>query len=51
MGGRLRALTALYPGRRVLAVVGQAHKGPLETALRSGQSDVVLADVSELDTA
>lgn len=49
MAGRLRAVTALHPGRRVLAIVGQAHKGPLEAALRPGQSDVDLADVAELD--
>jgi hypothetical protein len=48
MAGRLRAVTGEYPGGRVLALVGHAHKGPLEAALRAGQWDLDLADFAEL---
>jgi len=49
MAGRLRAVTGEHPGGRVLALVGHAHKGPLEAALATDQWDVEIADVSELD--
>ena len=49
MGGRLRAVTGAYPGGRVLALVGHAHKGPLEAALATDQWDLEVADNSELD--
>lgn len=49
MAGRLRAVTRNCPGGRVLALVGQAHKGPMETALRTGQYDLDIADFAELD--
>jgi hypothetical protein len=49
MAGRLRAVTGNHPGGRVLALVGHAHKGPMETALRTGQGDIDIADIAELD--
>lgn len=51
MAGRLRAVTGGYPGGRVLALVGQAHKGPLEAALATDQWDLELAQVTDLDLA
>jgi hypothetical protein len=49
MAGRLRSITGSYPGGRVLALVGHAHKGPLESALAADQWDLEIADISELD--
>jgi hypothetical protein len=49
MAGRLRAVTGGYPGGRVLALVGHAHKGPLEAALATDRWDLEIADISELD--
>jgi hypothetical protein len=49
MAARLRSITGDYPSGRVLAIVGHAHKGPLETALSAGQGDLDLADIAELD--
>lgn len=49
MAGRLRAVTGEHPGGRVLAVVGQAHKGPLESALGRDQWDLEIVDVAELE--
>jgi hypothetical protein len=49
MAGRLRSITGGYPGARVLALVGDAHKGPLEAALATDQWDLEIADISELD--
>ncbi|HEX3932937.1 MAG TPA: DUF5694 domain-containing protein [Nocardioides sp.] len=49
MAGRLRSITGGYPGGRVLALVGHAHKGPLEEALATDQWDLDIVDVSELD--
>jgi hypothetical protein len=49
MAGRLRAITGLHPGGRVLALAGHAHKGPLEAALHADQWDLEMADISELD--
>jgi hypothetical protein len=49
MAGRLRSITGDYPGGRVLAVVGHAHKGPLEAALATDQWDLEIADIAELE--
>lgn len=49
MAARLRAVAGSRPGGRVLALVGHAHKGPLEAALATDQWDVELASVAELD--
>lgn len=49
MAARLRAVTGEHPGGRVLALVGQAHKGPLEGALGVGQWDLEIASVDELE--
>lgn len=49
MAGRLRSITGDHPGGRVLALVGHAHKGPLEAALATDQWDIEIAVVSELD--
>jgi hypothetical protein len=49
MAGRLRAVTGNHPGGRVLALVGHAHKGPMESALRTGQCDIDITDIAEFD--
>ncbi|CAM3575709.1 DUF5694 domain-containing protein [Deinococcus frigens] len=49
MAARLRQVTALYPGGRVLTVVGAAHKGPLEAVLASIAPDLRLVGLSELE--
>ena len=49
MAGRLRSITGAFPGGRVLALVGHAHKGPLEAALAADQWDLEIGEVSELD--
>lgn len=49
MAGHLRQVAGEYPGGRVLALVGAAHKGPLEAALAQGQWDVEVAEAGELE--
>ncbi|GGM00184.1 DUF5694 domain-containing protein [Deinococcus aerophilus] len=49
MAARLRQLTALHPAGRVLAIVGAAHKGPLEAVLSAISPDLRLVELSELD--
>lgn len=49
MAARLRQVTALYPGGRVLAVVGAAHKGPLEAVLTAISPDVRIVELAELE--
>lgn len=49
MAAHLRQVAGRHPGGRVLALVGHAHKGPLEAALRHDQWDLELVDVHEID--
>ncbi|WP_404373603.1 hypothetical protein [Kytococcus sedentarius] len=49
MAGHLRRVTGDHPGGRVMALVGNSHKRPLEIALARGQRDVEIVDVAELD--
>jgi hypothetical protein len=49
MAARLRLATTQCPGGRLLAVVGNSHKGPLETALGALGSDLRMVALSELD--
>lgn len=49
MAARLRHITALFPGGRVLALVGAAHKGPLEAVLSAIAPDLRLVELSELE--
>lgn len=49
MAGHLRQVAGEYPGGRVLALVGAAHKGPLEVALGQGQWDIEVAQVGDLE--
>lgn len=48
MAARLRAATLAIPGGRLLVLVGLAHKGPLEAALRALGPDVRLMDLQAL---
>lgn len=48
MAARLRHVTALQSGGRVLALVGAAHKGPLEAVLSAISPDLRLVGLSEL---
>ena len=48
MAARLRMGTMTFPGRRVLAIVGNSHTGPMKAALRALGADVRLIELSEL---
>ena len=48
MTARLRLATTGCPGGRVLALVGAAHKGPMEAALQALGTDIRLVGLSEL---
>ncbi|WP_189642618.1 DUF5694 domain-containing protein [Deinococcus piscis] len=49
IAARLRTATLPIPGDRLLVLVGLAHKGPLEAALRVLGPDVELVDLRALD--
>lgn len=49
MAARLRLATTLHAGGRVLAVVGHAHKGPLEAALTALGADLRMVGLEELE--
>lgn len=51
MAARLRHVTALFPDGRVLALVGAAHKGPLEAVLSAIAPDLRLVGLAELETS
>lgn len=48
MAGRLRVATGEHIGGRILVIVGNSHKGPLETALKVLGPDIRLVPFKEL---
>lgn len=48
MATRLRDATALIPGGRLLAIVGDSHVRPLRAALSVDQHDLELTDITDL---
>lgn len=48
MAARLRLITGLVTGQRVLAIVGQAHVSPLRAALTNNQHDLRLIGPEQL---
>lgn len=51
MAAHLRMITAMYPSGRVLAIVGAAHKGPIEAVLKSISPDIRIVKLEELENA